>query len=37
VAFWQYRSYQNIEESIELKSIGIEISMQDIYLGWIKP
>ncbi len=36
IIFWQYRSYENINETIELKSINCNISLQDIYLGWKK-
>ena len=36
IIFWQYRSYENPEEAIELKSIDAQISLQDIYLGWTK-
>lgn len=36
IIFWQYRTYQNVEDKIELKSIDCEISMSDIYFGWSK-
>jgi Uma2 family endonuclease len=36
IIFWQYRSYESINENIELKSINCTISLQDIYLGWKK-
>lgn len=32
--FWQYRSYRNLSDSIELKSIDVEITLKDIYLDW---
>jgi Uma2 family endonuclease len=32
VAFWQYRAYNDLNETIELKSIDVQISLQDIYL-----
>lgn len=32
--FWQYRSYLNLSDTIELKSIDVEITLNDIYLGW---
>jgi Uma2 family endonuclease len=32
--FLQYRSYRNLSESIELKSIDVEITLNDIYLDW---
>lgn len=32
--FWQYRSYRNLSDSIELKSIDVEITLNDIYLDW---
>lgn len=32
--FWQYRSYTKLEDIIELKSVDIEISLNDIYLDW---
>lgn len=34
--FWQYRSYTKIEDIIELKSVDVEISLNDIYLDWEK-
>lgn len=34
--FWQYRSYTKLEDIIELKSVDIEISLNDIYLDWEK-
>lgn len=34
VAFWQYRAFNDLNEIIELKSIGVEVSMKDIYLDW---
>lgn len=34
IIFWQYRSYENINERVELKSINCSIPLQDIYLGW---
>jgi Uma2 family endonuclease len=37
IIFWQYRSYQNLDETIELKSVDCEISLADIYFGWVKP
>jgi Uma2 family endonuclease len=36
IIFWQYRSYEDINDSIELKSINTKIALQDIYLGWHK-
>lgn len=33
-AFWYYQAYKNLNEIIELKSIEVEISLQDIYLDW---
>jgi Uma2 family endonuclease len=36
IIFWQYRAYENLNETIELKSIACKISLQDIYLGWQK-
>lgn len=36
VVFWQYRSYTKLEDVIELKSVDIEISINDIYLDWEK-
>lgn len=36
IIFWQYRTYQNLEDKIELKSIGCEIELKDIYFGWSK-
>lgn len=36
IIFWQYRTYQNLEDKIELKSIDCEIVMSDIYFGWSK-
>lgn len=32
--FWQYRSYNKLEDIIELKSVDVEISLNDIYLDW---
>jgi Uma2 family endonuclease len=32
--FWQYRSYSKLNDVIELKSIDVEISLNDIYLDW---
>ncbi|GGD50708.1 hypothetical protein GCM10011514_13710 [Emticicia aquatilis] len=32
--FWQYRSYNKLEDVIELKSVDVEISLNDIYLDW---
>ncbi len=32
--FWQYRSYTKLEDIIELKSVEVEISLNDIYLDW---
>lgn len=32
--FWQYRSYSKLEDVIELKSVEVEISLNDIYLDW---
>ena len=34
--FWQYRSYTKLEDVIELKSVDVEISINDIYLDWEK-
>jgi Uma2 family endonuclease len=34
--FWQYRSYTKFEDIIELKSVDVEISLNDIYLNWEK-
>ena len=34
--FWQYRSYTEFEDIIELKSVDVEISLNDIYLNWEK-
>jgi len=34
--FWQYRSYTKLEDVIELKSVDVEISLNDIYLDWEK-
>ena len=34
VSFWQYRSYRNLDEMIEIKSIDVEVSLNDIYLDW---
>lgn len=34
VSFWQYRSYRNLNETIEIKSLDIEVSLNDIYLDW---
>ena len=36
VVFWQYRSYTKLEDIIELKSVDVEISLNDIYLDWDK-
>ena len=36
VVFWQYRSYTKLEDIIELKSVDVEISLNDIYLDWEK-
>jgi Uma2 family endonuclease len=33
-AFWYYQAYKNLNEIIELKSIEVEISLEDIYLDW---
>lgn len=35
--FWQYRAYRNLNEIIELKSIDVEITLNDIYLDWENP
>ncbi|MFN3488250.1 MAG: Uma2 family endonuclease [Emticicia sp.] len=32
--FWQYRTYTKLEDIIELKSVDVEISLNDIYLDW---
>jgi Uma2 family endonuclease len=32
--FWQYRSYDLLEETVLLKSIDSEVSMAEIYLDW---
>lgn len=32
--FWQYRSYDSLNEIVQLSSIDSEISMTDIYAGW---
>jgi hypothetical protein len=34
--FWQYRSYTKIEDKIELKSVDVEIALNDFYLDWEK-
>ncbi len=34
--FWQYLSYNKLEDVIELKSVDVEISLNDIYLDWEK-
>lgn len=36
VVFWQYLSYTKLEDVIELKSVDVEISLNDIYLDWEK-
>lgn len=36
VVFGQYRSYTKLEDIIELKSVDVEISLNDIYLDWEK-
>ena len=36
VVFWQYCSYTKLEDVIELKSVDVEISLNDIYLDWEK-
>ena len=33
-AFWQYRAYRDLTEIIELQSINVEVSLEDIYLDW---
>lgn len=33
VDFWQYRSYRNLTDSISLKSLDVEITLNEIYLG----
>ncbi len=33
VDFWQYRSYNSLEEKIQLRSLKIELSMQELYAG----
>ncbi|GAB2620471.1 hypothetical protein GCM10027035_15850 [Emticicia sediminis] len=32
--FWQYRSYNKLEDVIELESINVEVSLNDIFLDW---
>jgi Uma2 family endonuclease len=34
VDFWQYKSYRNQTDSINLKSLDVEITLADIYLDW---
>lgn len=34
VDFWQYRSYTKPEDVIELKSVDVEIVLNDFYLDW---
>jgi len=36
VVFWQYRSYTKPEDVIELKSVDVEIVLNDFYLDWEK-
>lgn len=36
IIFWQYRSYESLNDTIELKSINCTIALSDIYLGWKK-
>lgn len=36
IIFWQYRSYESLDDVIELKSINCNIALSDIYLGWKK-
>lgn len=36
IIFWQYRSYESLSETIELKSVGCNITLEDIYWGWKK-
>ncbi len=33
VDFWQYRSYDSLEEKIQIRSLEIELSMQELYDG----
>lgn len=33
VDFWQYRSYNSLDEKIPLRSLEIELSMQELYEG----
>jgi Uma2 family endonuclease len=32
VDFWQYRAYRNLTDSINLKSLDVEITLADVYL-----
>lgn len=32
--FWQYRTNKNLNDTIVLKSIDVEILLEELYLGW---
>jgi len=36
IDFWQYKSYHSLDETVKLQSIDCEVSMSEIYLGWIE-
>ncbi|MER0440204.1 Uma2 family endonuclease [Emticicia sp. W12TSBA100-4] len=36
IIFWQYRSYESLNDTIDFKSINCNIALSDIYLGWKK-